>query len=176
MKSLYALILFFALVCEVAISQPAPPSDPPGPEPSRTEEDAVLAVVLELFDGYRAADSSRVSATFSNNGVMQRIAVQDGKSVVTPTASLSRFTAYVGSGLTQKHDEPLWDTTVHVDGDLASVWTRYAFYLEGKFHHCGVENFLLHKENGSWKIFHLVDTSETENCDIPEAIKAKSEF
>ena len=168
------LTLSILIITSVCFAQP---SDPHDPEPSYSEEEKeVLAVVLELFEGYRNRDATRVGATLSADGNMQRVTIKDGKSIVTPSSSLAGFVKYVASGLTQKHDEPLWDTKVHVDGDLASVWTKYAFYLEGKFHHCGSENFLLHKENDEWKIFHLVDTSQTEGCVIPEKIKASSEF
>jgi len=163
-----SVLLFFTFVCF------AQPSNPPHPDPN--EKAAVLAVVQELFDGYREGDSDRVSATLSSTGNMQRISVEEGKSIVTEPGSLQVFVQYVATGFKEKHDEPLWDTEVHVDGDLASVWTKYAFYLGGKFHHCGVENFLLHKEDGEWRIFHLVDTSQTEGCLVPDEIKAKSEF
>ncbi len=167
-----SVILLALLISAVSIAQPSSPPQPENPG----EKDAVMAVVNELFEGYRVGDATRVGATLSADGNMQRVTIKDGKSIVTPSSSLSGFVKYIESGLSEKHDEPLWDTKVHVDGDLASVWTKYAFYLEGKFHHCGSENFLLHKENGEWKIFHLVDTSQTEGCVIPEKIKASSEF
>ncbi len=163
-------ILLFVAALFLVTTGFSQPSDP------GSQEAAVLSVVQELFDGYRAGDSERVGATLSSTGNMQRISVKEGKSIATAPASLQEFVQYVASGLKEKHDEPLWDTKVHVDGDLASVWTKYAFYLGGKFHHCGAENFLLHKEDGKWKIFHLVDTSQTEGCIIPDEITAKSEF
>jgi len=168
-------ILIIFLFCSVlAIAQPAPP---PSPSPDHSnDEAAVLSVVNELFEAYRVGDADRVAAALAPTGNMQRVVMKDGKSIVTPPGSLDGFVNYVRSGLKGKHDEPLWETSVHVDGDLASVWTKFAFYLEGKFHHCGVENFLLHKEDGKWRIFHLVDTSQTQGCDVPPEIKAKSEF
>jgi len=175
MRSFLSSLVLTLLITVTCFSQP---SSPPPPEALvySNEEKEVLDVVLELFNGYRNGDSERVSATLSKDGTMQRVTMKEGQSIVTTSSPLDDFVQYVASGLKEKHDEPLWDTVVHVDGDLASVWTRYAFYLEGKFHHCGVENFLLHKKGGEWKIFHLVDTSQTEGCEIPESVSKKSEF
>lgn len=136
-----------------------------------SEEKAVLAVVEELFNAYREGDSTRVRAVFTNEAVMQRAFVnRAGEKVVTEPTSIDRFVSYVGGGLDKLHDERLWNTSVHIDQHLASVWTDFAFFLEKEFSHCGAENFLLRKIDGSWKIFHLVDTREVDNCQVPEMI------
>jgi len=139
------------------------------------QQKEVMAVIEELFDGYRAGDSSMVAATFTKNAQMQRVQVKDGQSLVTNSDSVEGWLNYIGSGLEKLHDEPIWDYKVNIDGGLASVWTKYAFYLEGTFHHCGVDNFLLVNSIDGWKIFHIVDTSQVEGCVIPDAVRKKSE-
>ena len=106
---------------------------------------------------------------------MQRIAIKDGKTIVTPASSVQGWLNYIGAGLEEIHDEPIWDTKIQIDADLASVWTKFAFYLGGKFHHCGVDNFLLHKTDEGWKIFHIVDTNQEIGCNVPDTVRQKSE-
>ena len=163
MKTLALLLILFP---STLLAQFDPAIDPN----LSSEEKEVMAVIIELFDGYRAADSSRVRAVFTKDAVLQRAGTKEGKPVLTPSNSINGFVKYVGSGLKQVHDEPLWDYKVNIDGSLASVWTKYAFYLDKSFHHCGAENFLLFNDGNGWKIFHLVDTSQTEGCDIPAEI------
>ena len=159
------------LISTISYAQPGDPSNSNDPDANYD----VLLVINELFDAYRAGDSSRVSKTFENGAIMQRISNKEGETIVTPANSVQGWLNYIGSGLKEIHDEPLWDTVVQIDGDLASVWTKYAFYLDGKFHHCGVDNFLLHQTDAGWNIFHIVDTSREVDCDIPEAVRQKSE-
>jgi hypothetical protein len=142
---------------------------------SNAEKDEVMAVIFELFDGYREGDSAKVSATFAPGAQMQRVAARDGKMQVTPLSSVQGWLDYIGSGLEKEHDEPIWDYSVQIDNGLASVWTKFAFFLDGTFSHCGVDNFLLARIEGEWKIFHVVDTNQKEGCDIPDAIRQKSE-
>ena len=142
---------------------------------SGSEEKAVMAVIEKLFDGYRSGDSTIVSSTFAEGAQMQRVAQQDGKTVLTPPSSVQGWVNYIGGGLEKMHDEPIWDYSVHIDNGLASVWTKFAFYLDGTFSHCGVDNFLLVETEEGWKIFHVVDTNQKEGCEIPEAVQKKSE-
>jgi hypothetical protein len=136
-----------------------------------SDEQAVLAVIQELFDAYRDGDSTRVRSTFTSTAVMQRAFVnRAGERVLTEPSSADKFVGYVGGGLDKLHDEQLWNTSVHVDQHLATVWTDFAFFLDKEFSHCGAENFLLHKIGDDWKIFHLVDTREVDACNVPEAI------
>lgn len=168
-------IMFSSVIClsglynlNICYGQPNNPSYPDA-------RDNVLAVINELFEGYRTGDSSRVSNTFEKGAIMQRIEIKDGKTIVTPTSSVQGWLNYIGSGLEEIHDEPIWDTEVQIDGNLASVWTKFAFYLGGKFHHCGVDNFLLHQTDEGWKIFHIVDTNQETGCNVPDTVRQKSE-
>ncbi len=60
--------------------------------------------------------------------------------------------------------ERLLDYQIQLDGPLANVWTPYEFWLNGEFHHCGVNSFQLMKEGDSWKIIYLIDTRRKEGC------------
>ena len=61
----------------------------------------------------------------------------------------------------------MWDPVVQIRDNLATVWVKYAFYLDGEFLHCGVDAFMLARTNDGWKIVSLADTSQKENCEMP---------
>lgn len=163
------LLLAACLTMGSIVAQHNPVNDPN----LNQEQKEVMATIMELFDGYRASDSSRVRASFTDNAVLMRVGNDQGKPVLRG-GSIDGFVNYVGSGLTQLHDEPIWDYVVHIDGNLSTVWTKYAFYLDGEFHHCGVDSFQLFKSEKGWKIFFLSDTSQMEGCEIPEQVRKNS--
>lgn len=51
-----------------------------------------------------------------------------------------------------------------IDAGIASIWTPYEFYFEGKFSHCGVDSWQMIKVQGDWKISQLTDTRRKTNC------------
>lgn len=57
---------------------------------------------------------------------------------------------------------------INIDGNLASAWTPYEFYVNGSFSHCGSNSFQLFKNNGNWEIIFLVDTRRRQGCEIKE--------
>lgn len=61
-------------------------------------------------------------------------------------------------------DERLANAVIHVDGNLANIWVDYWFFVGDRFSHCGVDAFLLAKQDGAWKIFSVVDTRRREGC------------
>ena len=129
-----------------------------------------MAVINGLFDAMRVGDGEKVRSLFTESAQMGRVVVQDG----IPTqrsGSPSGFADAVGQPHDQVWDERVWDVKVHVDGDLASVWTPYAFYLGGTFSHCGANSFQLIDGPEGWKIFYLIDTSRRDDCDIPDAVE-----
>jgi Putative lumazine-binding len=134
--------------------------------------DKIMGVIDELFDGYRAGDSSRVKAVFTNDAKIQSVyTTNEGKESLTELKPISEFINYIGGGLAEVHDERLWEVQIHADNKLATVWARYVFFLGNNFSHCGTETFLLHKVNNEWKIFYLVDTRQKTGCELPANIK-----
>jgi hypothetical protein len=61
----------------------------------------------------------------------------------------------------ERFAETMADPTVLIDGDIAMVWGRYSFSIDGKLHHCGVDHFDLVREAGQWKIANLSWTRTT---------------
>ena len=64
-----------------------------------------------------------------------------------------------------KFFEKYWDPIITTDGNIASVWAPYEFYLDDVFSHCGTNLFFLVKENEKWKILHYGYTIDKINCE-----------
>jgi hypothetical protein len=140
------------------------------------QQELVLDVVLTLLDGMREADSSKVHSTFRDNPQLYTsYNDKEGKAVLRKDDGLQKFLNAVGTPHDQVWDEPIWNIQINIDGNLASVWTEYAFYAGKKFSHCGVDAFMLNKEESGWKIFQLTDTRRSLGCQIPNEIKQNRE-
>ena len=127
-------------------------------------ESEVLTVVRKLFDGMRAGDSAMVRSVFDPEARLVSTDQRDGQPTVRVTAA-DAFVAAVGRPHDAVWDERIWDTEVRMDGNLASVWTKYAFYRGDQFSHCGVDAFHLVRRADGWKIVDLADTRRREGCE-----------
>lgn len=135
---------------------------------AQSPEREVRAVVQRLFDGMRAGDSAAVRSVFDSTARFRSAIVRDGNPVLQ-TATVDGFVRAIGTPHDSIWDERIWDVEVRVDGNLASVWTKYAFYVGPRFSHCGVDHFLLFQRPDGWKIIHLADTRRREGCETPPA-------
>ena len=148
-------------VLVAAIFMLAPLSN--GHKKAPDERAAVLRVVQRLFDGMRAGDSAMVRSTFHPNAQLATAIVRQGNAIVE-IDTMDSFIRAVGTPHDDVWDERLSNTSVQVDGTLASVWTDYSFYLGSKFSHCGVDAFQLAKSGGEWRIVALADTRRRQGC------------
>tara|TARA_B100000886_G_C20247738_1_gene417356 strand:+ start:107 stop:607 length:501 start_codon:yes stop_codon:yes gene_type:complete len=64
-----------------------------------------------------------------------------------------------------KYFEKYWDPIITTDGNIASVWAPYEFYLDDVFSHCGTNLFFLVKENKKWKILQYGYTIDKIHCE-----------
>lgn len=124
----------------------------------------VLAVVTRLFDGMRKRDSSMVSSVFRPGAkLVSAFTNREGKAVVQEEA-VENFVKMVGGATGDTWDERIFEPEVRIDGNLATVWTRYEFWLGTKFSHCGVDAFQMAKSAEGWKVVALADTRKREGC------------
>ena len=120
---------------------------------------AVMAPIEALFDAMRAHDSDKILAQFTPNANLQRL----GSDSQVRNADLAKFAASFGKG-NQYLDEKLLSTTISTSGNLANVWTPFAFYIDGKLSHCGANSFQLIETAKGWKIQYLIDNRFQGDC------------
>ncbi|CAN5130748.1 nuclear transport factor 2 family protein [soil metagenome] len=128
------------------------------------EETAVLAVVTRLFDGMRAADSTMVRSTLHPSVRLVSVGEREGVPALA-SDPIEGFVAAVGSPHAEIWDERIGAAEVRIDGRLATVWTKYSFFLGEELSHCGVDAFQLFKSEDGWKIFQIADTRRREGCE-----------
>lgn len=133
-----------------------------------SEETAVMAVIEAMFDAMRAGDSSAMRAVLHPTATGASASIREGVPTLTREESLDGFLQAVGTPHEEVWDERIWDAEVRVDGNLATAWMKYAFYLGEEFSHCGVDAFQLFKGDDGWKVFHIADTRRREGCETPE--------
>ena len=130
-----------------------------------TPEKDVMAAVARLFDGMRAGDSAMAHSAFDAMAELVSVSPPDSSGFYHVSETpIDRFLAAIGTPHTDVWDERIFDTEVRVDGGLASVWTKYAFYRSDAPNHCGVDVFELTLRPEGWKIVHVADTRRTVNC------------
>lgn len=61
-------------------------------------------------------------------------------------------------------DERIQYPTVHIQRDLAHVWSPYTIDIEGRRLHCGIDSFGLAKVDGAWRLTSLTWTAEPNGC------------
>lgn len=116
--------------------------------------------IRNLFLGMKNADSELVKSAFAENALLQTI-TKDG---LVKSDSIQDFINSVSKFTKGDLDERITVEAVHTDGNLASVFTPYSFYLKGKLSHCGANSFQLVKQNNEWKIQYIIDTRRKDNC------------
>lgn len=121
---------------------------------------AITGVVTRLFDAMRTRDTTTMRALFVPNASMQSL--RDTAVTFDKIDGWIAGVARAPQGVVL--DERLGPQTVRIDGNLATVWVDYWFFVGPRFSHCGVDAFQLARIGGGWKIFSVVDTRRTTGC------------
>ena len=124
----------------------------------------VKKVVESLFSAMKDSNEIGILSCFSPNATMQSVAKDKEGNLTVKSNEVIGFASNVGKLPKGAADERITFDVVRIDGDMAFVWTPYQLFFNGKFMHCGVDAFVLIKQNGIWKINSLIDTRRTENC------------
>lgn len=132
---------------------------------AETAKKEVVALIQQMFEGMKAGDSAKVSATFHASAALHTSSLREGKPVFR-TESIAEFLKSIASpkpaGVV--YDERILRYDVQIDDALASVWTPYQFYIGEKLNHCGVNAFHCVRTEQGWKITHITDTRRKDRC------------
>ena len=137
----------------------------------KTNSLKVKKVIETFFEGFHKGDSIIVSTTLYRDIKIQTTATNKlGENILTTDTKEKLLTSVANKKPEQTYFEKLLSFDIKIDGNLASVWTPYEFYLNGNFSHCGANSFQLFNNNGKWEIIFLVDMRRRDNCN---ALKEK---
>lgn len=118
------------------------------PDAERSE---VLGTVQAFFDAMTTRDAVAAERTVIPDGTFVNLRFENG------TRRVKHFTnrewldglSKPGPHLGERFVEP---PTVLVDGDVATVWGRYEFTLDGRVSHTGVDALTLLRTPDGWRI------------------------
>lgn len=137
----------------------------------KEEEKAIKNVIETFFEGLHKGDSAIVASTLHKTIKIQTTATnKEGLKMLRTESRNNLLTGIANKKPENKYFEKLLSYDIKIDGNLASVWTPYEFYLNDNFSHCGANSFQLFNNNGSWEIIYLVDMRRRGSC---KALNAK---
>jgi len=129
------------------------------------EKDAVQLAIETFFDGFHKQDTLALQKSVSEAIVLQTISKDSLGNTIVKVIPFNKFAQGIASiPKTTTFEEKLNSFSIQVDGNMANAWTPYEFWLNGAFHHCGVNSFQLVKHGTDWKIVYLIDTRRKEGC------------
>lgn len=116
------------------------------------------AVVRQLLDGWREADSAKAQATWAPDFRLFTLR-NDGEGKRLDQDTRERLSKSMRALKPGGWDIRLGQTVLQQDQTgIATLWAPYTFYLSGKKSHCGIETFTLYRLNEGWKIVQFADT------------------
>ncbi len=129
---------------------------------AQKEDKAIKAVINQFFEGMQKGDTTLLKDACTEAPVLQTFRVdKDGNRSVL-TEDFHEFVQFIGNSNQNKLDERIVFAAIHAEKMLASVWTPYRFFLNGKLSHCGTNSFQLVKTTAGWKIQYIIDTRRKE--------------
>lgn len=132
---------------------------------AQNTEDSVKAVVNNLFSAMRQSDAALLKSVFADSAILQTIHITKSGERQIRNEGVANFAKQVASAPLGALDERITMERINIDADLASVWTPYSFYYNGKFSHCGANSFQLVRIGKVWKIQYLIDTRRRDKCE-----------
>jgi hypothetical protein len=139
----------------------------------KSDKEAIKALINQLFEGMQKSDSAMVRSTLHPTAKLNTIGFSQktNQNYFISENRVNGFLEAIAKPKTELWHEKATNFDIKVDGQMAEAWVPYTFHLGSKFSHCGVDNFILFKEenqiesgSSQWKIIYLVDTVRKDNC------------
>ena len=126
---------------------------------AQNDEAAVKQTLEKLFTAMGTGDSASAAVLFAPNARLQSVYKLKTGEIKLDEEKVSEFMHQIGAKKPEEtYDERIKSWEIRTDGELATAWTPYEFYHNGKFSHSGVNAFQLVKLDGHWKILQITDT------------------
>ena len=116
-----------------------------------SERQAVLGTVQGFFDFLATRDPELGAKVLLPEGVFVTVRESNGKRRVG-TFTNAQSIARMRDQTQQMREAFVGDPLVMVEGNVAMVWARYVFEIDGQLSHTGVDVFNLVRTEAGWKI------------------------
>lgn len=165
-RALLSLATLAAAACVGAASPsaaPAPATPTPAPPAARADaadEEAVRATVAAFFAALEQHDAAAIErlVAFAPTLLSVAPAAAGAPGPQLQPTEWKRFVASLRAATRAYREQFVEPPTVLLDGDLAVVFGRYRFDLDGAPHHRGVDAFTLARTAAGWRIVAIADT------------------
>jgi len=125
---------------------------------NKKSEKAIKAVINQFFEGMAKGDTVLLKSACTASPILQTFMADKEGNMKIYTEDFQELVSFIGAPTTNKYLEKIDFEEIMVEQSLASVWTPYKFYLNGKFSHSGTNSFQLVKTDAGWKIQYIIDT------------------
>jgi hypothetical protein len=119
----------------------------------------VVGVVEGMFAALARGDTAAMRGFFHPEGRVVQTGTRDG-AAFNRVNSIDSFLRSIGGAAGRKLEEKIFDPSVQIEDNLAVVWSKYQFLVDGKASHCGVDSYQLVRTPAGWKLLHIVDTQK----------------
>jgi hypothetical protein len=139
-----------ALLGAVALAGPAGAQEPPG------AREQVLALVDSALAAVNRNDPVAFTDLMLEEAVLFRAFIVEGSPGYRARTRAEERVMQYESRVVERGFRP----EVRIAGGLATVWLPYDFYLDGKWSHCGVDQFTFVRTAAGWRIAAMAWTIE----------------
>ena len=127
---------------------------------------AVLVAVDRVLDGLTAGNRERLDSALDADGTFTVVDSRKPGAPVVKVTPIPRIREELKPNPV-KLLEGIQNPTVLIRGDIAQVWAPYVLVANGKRRHCGIDNFMLVRRDGQWKVNNISYTVEPlDQCEI----------
>lgn len=128
------------------------------------EEIEIQNVISMLFEGMKDKKPELIKQTFHSDAIMHTVIAGEGGASLGSNSVEDFVNGIAATPSETILDERILDYQIKIDGEMASVWTPYEFFVNGNFSHCGVNSFQMIKTPAGWKITYVIDTRRKTGC------------
>jgi hypothetical protein len=128
------------------------------------DEKMVEEVISTLFVGMKTKNPDLVRPAFHPEAIMQTVVSGESGASLGSNSVQDFINRIATTPDNTVLDEKILEYQIKIDGQMASAWTPYEFYINDTFSHCGVNSFQLIKTPEGWKITYIIDTRRKEGC------------
>ena len=147
------------ILAAAAALQATTPADPASPEAV-----AVMVPVNGVFAALAAKEGALITPHLAPEARLTAVVARPDGSQIIRRMSGAEFAAGLQPG-GPALEEVMPDPIIAIDGDIAMVWGRYVFKIDGAISHCGSDHFDLIRRDGVWLITGLTWNQTTTGCE-----------
>ncbi len=129
---------------------------------TQTEEEKIISVVNQFFEVLSSLDVNVAKQIMMPEGTYFSIR-KKGEGFLIKNSTFQKYIEDIPN-IKVKLKETMTNPKVLIHDRIAVLWTRYDFFVNGKFSHCGVDAFNLIKTPDGWKIAGCIYSVEKTGC------------